>query len=127
MKILKNIFKIIFGIGIVYVLVMTFFVLKPDIDDYLNRTSFNSSEWIDWKETESSYGLRWNMRHDLTENYNLKGKTKQDIKSLLGDPSNESEKEFGYYLGLTGHGINTGSLLFKFKNGRVIEYKIWQG
>ncbi|WP_420552249.1 hypothetical protein [Tenacibaculum aiptasiae] len=127
MKTLKNIVKIVFGIGIIYILTVTFFVLKPNINDYLNRTEFNSTKWRNWKETESSFGVRWNMIHDLTENKNLQGKSKIEIKTLLGNPSNESETEFIYYLGLTGHGINTGSLILKFEKEKVVEIKTWQG
>ena len=56
-----KLFKILIGVGIIYILIITFFVLKPDINDYLNKTEFNSAEWISWKETESSFGVRWNM------------------------------------------------------------------
>jgi hypothetical protein len=127
MKILKTIFKILLGTGIIYLLFIAFFVFKPDINDYLNRTEFNITEWINWEDTEATFGLRWNMTHDLTKNYNLKGKTKEEIKKLLGEPSSESLNEMSYYLGLTGHGINTGSLTLKFDKERVINIKIWQG
>lgn len=127
MKILKTILKIILGIGILYILVVVSFVFKPDINDYFNRTKFNSTEWINWEDTESTFGLRWNMTHDLIKNYNLKGKTKEEIKALLGNPSSEYKNEMSYFLGLTGHGINTGSLTLKFENEKVIEVKIWQG
>ncbi|GAA4281079.1 hypothetical protein GCM10022260_15000 [Gaetbulibacter aestuarii] len=67
------------------------------------------------------------MTHDLTSNYNLKVKTKAQIQQLLGKPSSQSINEMRYYLGLTGHGINTGSLIFEFKNGLVTKFEIWQG
>lgn len=127
MKLFKTIFKIIIGVAIIYILIITFFVLKPDINDYLNKTEFNSAEWINWKETESSFGVRWNMVYNLTEKHKLKGKTKDEIKILLGKPTNESKNEMSYYLGMTGHSINTGSLTFKFEKERVVEIKIWQG
>ena len=127
MKIIKLIFKVFIGIGIIYLMFVIFIVLKPDINDFFNRTDFVSNEWINWEDTESTYGLRWNMTHDLTNNYNLEGKTKKEIKTLLGNPSSESKTHLSYYLGLTGHGINTGSLTFTFENGKVIKFKIWQG
>jgi len=127
MKIIKLIFKVLIGIGIIYLTSVIFYVLKPEINDFFNRTDFVSNEWINWEDTESTYGLRWNMTHDLTNNYNLKGKTKEEIKTLLGEPSNESKNEMSYYLGLTGNGINTGSLTLKFEKERVIKIKIWQG
>jgi hypothetical protein len=127
MKLFKSIIKILIGAGIIYVLAVTFFVLKPDINDYLNRTKFESTEWIKWEETESSFGIRWNMTNDLTKDYNLEGKTKEEIKKILGIPSNESKNEISYYLGLTGHGINTAFLSIKFEKERVIKFIIGQG
>lgn len=127
MKILKYIFKILIGIGIIYFVSIMLFVLKPEINDFFNRTDFVSSEWINWEETESTFGVRWNMTHDLTKNFELKGKTKKEIQDLLGRPSSESKNEMTYYLGLTGHGINTGSLTFEFNHGRVTKFRIWQG
>ena len=127
MKIIKLIFKVLIGIGIIYLTSVIFYVLKPEINDFFNRTDFVSNEWINWEDTESTYGLRWNMTHDLTNNYNLEGKTKKEIKTLLGEASSESNNEMSYYLGLTGHGINTGSLTFTFENDKVIKFKIWQG
>jgi hypothetical protein len=127
MKVVKTIFRVLIGIGIIYFISVMVFVLKPDINDFLNRTDFVSNEWINWEETESSFGVRWNMTHDLSNNYELKGKTKKEIEEILGKPSSESKNEIRYYLGLTGHGINTGSLTFEFKNGRVIKFGIWQG
>jgi|TARA_B110000503_G_scaffold139028_1_gene226454 hypothetical protein len=127
MKVVKTIFRVLIGIGIIYFISIMVFVLKPDISDFLNRTDFVSNEWIKWEETESSFGVRWYMTHDLSHNYVLKGKTKKEIEEILGKPSSESKNEIRYYLGLTGHGINTGSLTFEFKNGRVIKFGIWQG
>tara|TARA_R110002020_G_scaffold47905_5_gene136858 strand:- start:30 stop:233 length:204 start_codon:yes stop_codon:yes gene_type:complete len=67
------------------------------------------------------------MTHDLTNNYNLIGKKVSDLKKILGKPSTENNNEIGYYLGMTGHGINTGSLTFKIVDGVVVGYKIRQG
>jgi hypothetical protein len=127
MKVVKTIFRVLIGIGIIYFISVMLFVLKPDINDFLNRTDFVSNEWINWEETQSSFGVRWNMTYDLSNNYELKGKTKKEIEAILGKPSSESKNEMSYYLGLTGHGINTGSLTFEFKKGRVVKFRIWQG
>ena len=124
---LKRIFLLGIGVIVIYVLSITLFVMSPTISDFIDRTKFDSDEWIKWEDTESTQKVRWNMIHDLTTNYDLNGKTKSEIKNLLGSPSSESENEFRYYLGLTGHGINTGSLTFKFENGKVISHNVWQG
>lgn len=95
--------------------------------DYLDRTDFDSSTWSEWEDTESTYGVRWNMVYDLTNNYDLIGKTRSEIMQLLGPPCEWDKNEMRYYLGLTGHGINTGSLSLKLKNDKVIDIHIWQG
>ncbi|WP_370480116.1 hypothetical protein [Tamlana flava] len=124
---LKRILILICALITVYVLFITFLVFSPTISDYFNRNDFDSQTWIEWKEAESSMKVRWNMTHDLTNNYNLIGKKASDLKMLLGKPSRENKNEISYYLGMTGHGINTGSITFKILEGIVIEYKIWQG
>ena len=101
--------------------------MSPSISDFFERTEFDSHVWINWEDTESTQKDRWNMIHDLTKNYELKGKTKIDVKKLLGEPLSESENEMRYYLGLTGFGINTGSLTLNFDNGKVISFNVWQG
>jgi hypothetical protein len=124
---IKRIIVLLISTIVIYILSITFFVLSPDIDDFFNRTDFDSEVWVNWVETESNLKDRWNMIHDLTEKYKLKGMQKEEIKKLLGTPSSEYENEISYYLGMTGHGINTGSLNLKFKNGIVIDYNVHQG
>lgn len=124
---IKRILIVIGTSIVVYVLSITFIVLSPTLSDYFNRTDFDSQTWIEWKETESTLKVRWNMTHDLTNNYNLVGKNVSDLKKLLGIPSVENNNEIVYYLGMTGNGINTGALTFKILDGVVIGYKIWQG
>ena len=124
---LKRISLYIVSAIIIYVLYVMILVFSPDISDYFNRTDFNSQVWKTWVESEATFKTRWNMIHDLTKNHELVGKTKPEIKNLLGKPSNEWSDGIRYYLGLTGRGINTGSLYFKIENGKVISFKIWQG
>ncbi|SFS91306.1 hypothetical protein SAMN04487906_2056 [Zhouia amylolytica] len=127
MKVIRLIFKLLIGAGIIYVISVMVLALKPGINDFFNRTEFVSREWINWEDTESSFGVRWNMTHDLIQNYDLIGKTRKEIEQLLGKPTRETKYEMRYYLGLTGHGINTGALTFEFKNDRVTKFEIWQG
>jgi len=118
-----------FGIILIglYISFVAFMVLRPDILDYFDRSEFERSAWIKWEDNEFTQKLRWNMIDDLTKNYELIGKTKEEIIKLLGEPESEYDNEISYYLGLTGHGINTGSLLFSFENGIVISYRVRQG
>ncbi len=119
---------IVFGTVIItYILAVTFFFFSPTISDYFNRTDFDSQIWIEWQETEATLKTRWNMVHDLTENHELIGKNVTDLKNMLGEPSSESKHEIRYYLGMTGFGIDTGSLAFTIKDGIVTDFKVWQG
>ena len=127
---MKNIRKILILIGIgvsVYIIGVLFYVFTPALNDFTNRTEFDSQAWIAWEETESTLQLRWNMVNDLTKNYELNGKSVFEIKTMLGEPSFESNDEIYYGLGMTGFGINTGSLVLKTKNNIIIGYQVIQG
>jgi hypothetical protein len=92
-----------------------------------NSTKFDSNEWKHWKETEETASLRWDMTKDLVKTHKLIDSSVSEIISLLGEPSHKTDKELRYYLGMSGHGIDTGSLILKIQNGKVVDYKIWHG
>ena len=127
MKILKTVILTISILGIGYFLYIAGLVLSPDIHNYFNRIPFNSEEWKNWEESEKEPSLRWNMVKDLTSEYKLKGKTKSEIIDLLGKPESETKKEMSYYLGMSGHMIDTGSLILTIENNRVSKIRIWHG
>lgn len=84
--------------------------------------SFDSEEWKNWKENESNMHMRWDMTDDLIQNYNLVGKTHQEIKELLGKPSSgvsNSKDDYLYDLGPCRSGIDYGTLYLEFKNDKV--------
>ncbi len=126
-----KIFKIIFGliaIGIIgYVGFIAFIVFSPDIENYKNRIEFNSELWKNWEETETTASLRWDMTHSLTNNYKLIGMSTDQVFKLLGKPSGQSNSELRYYLGMSRHSIDTGSLVLELKKGKVANYRIWHG
>lgn len=100
---------------IVFIIIL--FILNSCTD-----ISFDSEEWKNWKENESNMHIRWDMTDDLIQNYNLVGKTHQEIEKLLGKPSSgvsNSENNYFYDLGPCRRGINYGSLHLVFKNGQV--------
>ena len=88
---------------------------------------FDSVQWKNWIETESTMSLRWDMRNDLIKQHELNGLSEFEIIELLGEPERKSEHEFRYYLGMARSGIDTGSLILTMKNGIVIDYRIWHG
>ena len=58
----------------------------------------------------------------------LKGKTEIEIIELLGIPETKSITEFGYYLGMAKHGIDTGHLTIYFdQNKKVSRIKVHRG
>jgi hypothetical protein len=85
---------------------------------------FNSEKWKSWDNRESETNLRWDMANDLIENYNLKGKTQSEIIDLLGEPESNVQNpsnDYNYDLVPCRRGIDFGSLIIVFKNGRVIK------
>ena len=127
MRLLKAI-GLTLGIGAgLYFLFIFFIVSKPYLDNYSNRTTFDSEKWKSWKESENEMSLRWNMIADLEDDYKLKGMTDKEIIDLLGEPGTKSNIEWTYYLGMAGHGIDTGTLSLTFENNKVKSYRISRG
>lgn len=120
--------KAILGIITTLIIALFLFFSMPYINDYMNATPFHSQKWIEAeKETEGNWKDRWNMRRDLLANYNLKGKSKEEIIKLLGKPHQESENEMYYSLGPATTGIDMGTLLIKFVNKKVQSYRVYSG
>lgn len=106
------------------VLILIGFALKGRI----THEQFDSEKWKNLTESEAEWSLRWDMMNSLRNNYELKGMTKNQIIELLGKPESKTENEFGYYLGYSKRGINTGRLTIIFdKDNTVIDYSVWDG
>ena len=89
---------------------------------------FNSEKWKNWSESEAEMSMRWNMIESLCENHKLNGKTKKEIIKLLGEPQIKTNSEFYYHLGMSGFGINTGTLYLEFnKQNKVVKIDVWDG
>ena len=95
----------------------------------ISHRKFDSNKWKTSNlNTEENFDLRWRMMNDLKKKYDLKGKSKTEIILLLGKPDTETRNELSYYLGYTGKGINTGSLILSFdENNKVQKIRVWQG
>lgn len=126
-KFFKYLLIIVGSLTVAYILIITILSFSPEINHLLNRQKFDSEQWISWTESEMEPALRWNMVNNLIKTEKLKGKTVEEIKELLGEPSTESTITLSYYLGMTGRGINTGHLSFEIKKGLVISYSVRQG
>ncbi|MEO9870094.1 hypothetical protein [Ekhidna sp.] len=127
MKWLKGIVVFIVAVIALYFGYTSLIVFDGDIENYKNRIEFDSEKWKNWKETESTMSLRWDMRHSLLDKHELVGRSVSEVIKLLGKPSRESSSELSYYLGMARSGIDTGSLNFTVKDGIVTGYRIWQG
>ena len=91
------------------------------------QKDFNSDEWKNWVETESTPNTRWLMHKDLMKNHELNGVSKDSILNLLGEPSKKHLDEFHYYLGNTGRGINIGTMTITFENNVVTDIEVTNG
>lgn len=110
-----------------YLFFVGMLILAPYLTNWANRTEFDSERWKNWKEAETEMSLRWNMVSDLEDKYELKGLTTDEIVELLGEPDSKSRSEWTYYLGMSGHGIDTGTLSLTIENGRVKSLRIYTG
>lgn len=127
MRVLRTI-AIAIGIGAgAYLFFVAILVLAPYLTNWANRREFDSERWKNWKETEAEMSLRWNMVSDLEDKYELEGMTPGEIVELLGEPDSKSRTEWAYYLGMAGHGIDTGTLSLTIENGRVRSFRIYTG
>lgn len=95
----------------------------------ISHAKFDSNKWKNSNlNLEENWNLRWEMMNDLRKNYDLIGMTKSDVINLLGNNADDTSKEFCYYLGMTGTGINTGRLIIIFdENDIVKDFKVFQG
>lgn len=113
-----------YGLLSLGVIILVGFLLKGNI----THQQFDSEKWKNWTNSESEWSLRWDMMNSLRTNYELKGMTKNEIIKLLGEPETQTPDEFGYNLGYSKRGINTGRLTIKFgKDSKVIDYSVWDG
>lgn len=115
------------AIGIVVISYPFYYAFSPDITNYHSRVEFDQEKWKVWKETETTVCLRWDMAHDLLKRHDLIGLTSNEIIDLLGEPDRKNKIEIRYYLGMSRHGIDTGSLILTIENDIVIDYTIWHG
>ncbi|WP_338378795.1 hypothetical protein [uncultured Flavobacterium sp.] len=116
----------------IHKILIAFFViisLSLFLKGKISGQKFDSEKWkYSNLSSEENWNLRWNMMNSLRNNYELKGKTKSEIISLLGKPENEIRNEMSYSLGYTGFGINTGTLvIFLNEKGIVKNLSVHQG
>ena len=113
-----------YGFLIFGLIILVSFALKGNI----THEKFDSEKWKNWTETEEEWSLRWDMMNSLRNKHELTGKNKSEIIELLGEPDSKAESEFGYYLGMAKHGIDTGHLTIYFdQNKKISRIKVHRG
>lgn len=127
MKLTKTLVWATLLLGALYSMFIGVIIFMPEVDSYMNRTDFNAEKWNNWDIREQELSLRWNMVYDLTSKHDLIGMTASEVKDLLGEPDGQNDATMRYYLGMSGHGIDTGSLIFTLSDGKVTKYKVWHG
>ena len=79
---------------------------------------FDKEKWFADKET------RYNLSEDIIESEMLIGKTKSEVRQILGDENNTDQSDYwSYYLGFTPGFVNMDpdALVIEFKDGKVIK------
>lgn len=112
-----------FSLPLVYIIFSVFSVIITGIiyvgaDSYISE--FSRQKWND------NPRLRIHMLDDLNEKYEIEGKTKEEISSLLGDPEYVSEtgtqKTFEYYVGDSI--IDPYGFVIEFENDVAVNTKL---
>lgn len=85
--------------------------------EYYPKRDFDKKQWLTDKDK------RYELSEDMIDSKMLIGKTKSEIKSLLGDEGNKvGDNEWYYNLGFRPEltGIDPDNLEIDFKNGKVV-------
>lgn len=127
MKILKIVLWLA-GFGVLgYILLVSFLLFGPQITSYIDRTSFESTQWKSHLNDQDPIKLR--MVDDLLSHHHLIGMTAKEVEELLGVPPKTSyfrDYDYVYWLGLerTAFGIDSEWLGVKFEDGKVTQADI---
>jgi hypothetical protein len=106
----------------ILIALIIFITLSLFLKGKISGQKFESEKWkYSNLNSEENWNLRWSMMNSLRNNYELKGKTKSEIIGLLGKPDSKIKNEMSYYLGYTGFGINTGTLVIRLNERGIVE------
>ena len=102
---------------ILYILVFIS-IIGFSLKGRISGTKFNSNLWKNSDlGLEENWHLRWDMMNSLRNNYELVGKTEQEIINLLGELDGNG---FWYYLGYSGMEFKRGSLVVVLNSKRIV-------
>ena len=100
---------------LIYVGIIMFWIFSKS---YYPSKDFDRQKWISDKEK------RYELSEEIIESEMLIGKTKAEVKQILGDEENTDDSDlWNYYLGFKPQlfGIDPDVLVIEFKNGIVIK------
>lgn len=120
----------LFAALVAYLIFVVLLVAAPYLEDYFGGIPFDANRWREWKQgqNEEEWRLRWEMTSSLLSKHKITGMPRDEVIELLGAPDGEEEGKMYYYLGMSGHGIDTGSLiLYLDSQRRVHRYERWHG
>ncbi|WP_091182724.1 hypothetical protein [Paenibacillus catalpae] len=85
-------------------------------------SQFNKETWLEEPDKRND------MVHSLIKMYELKGMTETEIIDLLGEPAEKREepsRQFVYYLGRAGLGVDDSLMRLNFnKNGELESHEV---
>lgn len=84
--------------------------------------SFHQETWL--QDPEKRNGM---VRSLINQQHELKGMTEQEIIQLLGEPAEKLDKptrQFVYYLGRAGFGVDDSLFRLTFKNGKLESHEV---
>lgn len=112
------------------IILILIFILGFGLRGKVSGEKFDSQKWKTTDmNSENDFSLRWDMMNSLRNNYNLNGMKKSEIINLLGNPDSifSTPQKFRYFLGYAHSGIDTGSLIIKFKDETVEHHLVTKG
>lgn len=127
----KLILKIILSLIVVgalgYILLVGSLIFGPQLKSYVNRVSFESSQWKNHLEDRDTIKLK--MVDDLLAKHQLIGLDIHKVEELLGKPPKTryfKDYDYVYWLGpeRSAFGIDSEWLGIKFQDGVVIKADI---
>jgi hypothetical protein len=85
------------------------------VEDASPQIPFESEKWQDKSIVESSNSIRYRMVSDLIQRYQLDGKGRGELVSLLGEPDKSDRFHMFYRLGTIHRLIGKGSVWLKLQ------------
>ena len=125
-KVIKTLLTILLVLFLGFVTIVGYFFYQMTGPQYFQKNNFNTAEWK--QNLEKFNDIKLFMVDDLLKNHQLIGKTRDEVKSILGVPPPTDyfqDYDYVYRLGREGGlGVDSKWLGLKFENDLVISADI---